>query len=84
MSSVYDFRPGDRVRVSLECPIDFEGVGPLPGDSGQVVELSDTDHMATTACVHFERVEAAWNIPHRFLERVHREEEIAPGLFKAL
>ncbi len=63
------FEPGDRVKISPACPIDWEGVGPLPGDVGYVLTAADADGMLEGLTVHFERVHAAWIVPPRYLER---------------
>jgi hypothetical protein len=34
---------GERVKLSLFCPIDSEGIGPIPGDQGYIVS-----HAAST------------------------------------
>ena len=63
------FEPGDRVRVIRSCPIDFEGIGPLPGDVGEVVippERGDDRH---DTVVNFERIATHWRIPCDYLER---------------
>ena len=59
---------GTRVRMSDRCPIDFEGVGPVPGDVGHVVALSGGTEERGTVAVSFERFGAPWIIPRRFLE----------------
>ena len=62
------FELGERVRLSRSCPIDFEGIGPLPGDLGEIVELPVKDDERHETGVRFERVSARWEIPSDYLE----------------
>ena len=60
---------GDRVVLSLRCPVDFEGVGPRPGDVGKVVSVR-----GPRAClgVRFDGTHHPWLIPREYLVRVGR------------
>lgn len=62
------FQPGDRVKISPACPIDWEGAGPLPGDEGYVLARSEGYDVLEGLSVHFERIRSAWVVPHRYLE----------------
>lgn len=68
MFSTRSFKPGDRVKIAHTCPIDPEGVGPLPGDVGQIVALPEAGDALRCLRVHFERIQASWSIPPRYLE----------------
>lgn len=63
------FEPGDRVRVVRSCPIDFEGIGPLPGDVGEVIMPPEREDDRRLTVVRFDRVSARWRIPGDYLER---------------
>jgi hypothetical protein len=66
------FKPGDRVRISSSCPIDPEGVGPVPGDVGRVVAPAVQGDALRCLRVHFDRIRAAWGIPDRYLEHAEQ------------
>lgn len=63
------FELGERVRVVPSCPIDFEGIGPLPGDVGEVVLPPERGDDRNYTVVRFERLSAHWRIPGHYLER---------------
>ncbi len=64
------FKLGDWVTVSPLCPIDFEGVGPVPVDIGRVTAVSETADALQCVGVHFERFSSPWMIPQDYLERI--------------
>jgi hypothetical protein len=66
--STPSFKPGDRVKIAQVCPIDPEGVGPIPGDVGQILTMSESGDVLRCLRVHFERIQASWSIPRRYLE----------------
>lgn len=66
--SIRSLKPGDRVKIAQACPIDPEGVGPIPGDVGQIVAIPEGGDVLRCLRVHFERIEASWSIPRRYLE----------------
>ncbi|MDX1487911.1 MAG: hypothetical protein R3268_06910 [Acidiferrobacterales bacterium] len=55
------------MRIAQACPIDPEGVGPIPGDVGQIVAMPESDDVLRCLRVHFERIQASWSIPRRYL-----------------
>ena len=61
---------GTHVRLATDCPIDFEGAGPVPGEAGHVVALSGGTMERGIVAVSFERLESPWIIPSRFLEEI--------------
>jgi hypothetical protein len=61
---------GTHVRPATDCPIDFEGTGPVPGEAGHVVALSGGTVERGVVAVSFERLESPWIIPSRFLEQI--------------
>jgi hypothetical protein len=70
MVSPRKFRPGDRVKVSRSCPIDFEGVGPVPGSVGRIVSVSESREARRSCTVRFGTHSSEWLIPNAFLEPV--------------
>ena len=66
--SACSFKPGDRVKIANACPIDCEGVGPIPGDVGQVVSMPEPNDALHCLRVYFERIQASWAIPLHYLE----------------
>ena len=61
---------GTNVRLATDCPIDFEGAGPVPGEAGRIVALSGDPVQRDAAAVSFERLVSPWIIPTRFLEQI--------------
>ena len=61
---------GTHVRLATDCPIDFEGAGPVPGEAGQIVALSGGTVERGVVAVSFERLASPWIIPIRFLRQV--------------
>ncbi len=61
---------GMHVRLAPDCPIDFKGVGPVPGEAGHVVALSGGTVERGVVAVSFERSDPPWIIPSRFLEQI--------------
>lgn len=59
-------RTGQFVELSGECPLDFEGTGPLPGATGLVTNVA-VDAMGTWATVRFKGHPGAWKIPAQHL-----------------
>ena len=64
------FKFGAQVKLSAHCPIDFESVGPLPGERGRIVAISGASADSGVAAVRFERISSPLIIPHRFLELI--------------
>ncbi len=62
------FQPGDRVKISPACPIDWEGAGPLPGDEGYVLGRDEQDGVLEGLRVRFERIRSTWVVPQRYLD----------------
>jgi len=61
---------GTHVSITANCPIDFEGAGPVPGEVGQVVALSGGTVERGVVAVSFERLGSPWIIPIRFLDLI--------------
>ncbi len=72
MSVAKIYRVGDLVKISPACPIDFEGVGPLPGDCGEIVSSPRRGDARSCFGVRVNRDPAHWLIPRQYLEPVHR------------
>jgi len=70
MSTVY--RVGDLVKISPACPIDFEGVGPLPGDCGEIVSSPRQGDARSCFAVRMGRQPSHWLIPGEYLVPVFR------------
>jgi hypothetical protein len=45
---------GKHVTLATDCPIDFEGAGPVPGEAGQIVALSGGTMERGVVAVSFE------------------------------
>lgn len=73
MMPARDFRPGERVRVSRLCPIDFGEMGPEPGDIGRVIAVSRSNDLLRLCAVRFESVCFEWLIPEVFLELMRQD-----------
>lgn len=63
MHCVHHFRTGDRVKLKDDCPIDFEAVGPTPGDIGQIVSAKGSVCLG----VRFQGGGFPWLIPGKYL-----------------
>lgn len=59
---------GERVKLSLLCPIDSEGIGPIPGDQGYIVSHPASTDARRAWIVYFYRIGSEWRIPEQFLE----------------
>ncbi|MDX1434212.1 MAG: hypothetical protein R3286_17355 [Gammaproteobacteria bacterium] len=70
MMAIRTFALGQRVRMAGHCPIDFEGIGPLPGDVGRVVAVPGRGDDGGDSCVGvaFDRAPSPWLIPSRWVE----------------
>ena len=62
--------PGSRARLSLDCPIDFEGSGPIPGEVVLVVAQREWTVRGGVSAVKHERSDAIWLVPSRYVEAV--------------
>ena len=60
---------GDRIALLSHCPIDFEGVGPLPGMEGRIVKLPSAHDVRRCVGVRFDGLACEWMIPSCFLKR---------------
>ena len=60
---------GDRIALLPHCPIDFEGVGPLPGTEGEVVGLPAVQDFRRCVAVRFDGLACEWLIPSSWLGR---------------
>ncbi len=63
------FGLGDLVEMVPRCPLESEGVGPLPGDIGEIVGAPSPGDDRQCWQVRFIRVGASWLIPQHFLRR---------------
>ena len=61
---------GDRIALLPHCPIDFEGVGPLPGMEGEIVRLPAVTDFRRCVGVRFDGLACEWTIPSSFLKEV--------------
>lgn len=61
---------GDRVQMSVSTPIDFEGVGPLPGAAGKVVAPPQRADPQQSWRVKFDGHRSDWPIPERYLRKI--------------
>jgi hypothetical protein len=59
---------GERVKLSLFCPIDSEGIGPIPGDQGYIVSHPASTDARRAWIVYFDHIGSEWQIPEQFLE----------------
>ena len=71
MATADHFSAGDTVKLSTQCPIDFEGVGPTTHELGRVVAPADTGERSGCLAVRFERSSVPWLIPHKYLQHVN-------------
>ena len=62
---------GDRIALLPHCPIDFEGVGPLPGMEGEIVGLPSVQDFRRCVAVRFDGLACEWLIPSSSLKRRH-------------
>lgn len=60
---------GDRITLLPHCPIDFEGVGPLPGMEGEIVNLPSVHDFRRCVGVRFDGLACEWMIPISCLKR---------------
>ena len=60
---------GDRIALLPHCPIDFEGVGPLPGMEGEIVKLPSVPDFRRCVGVRFDGLACEWLIPSACLKR---------------
>ncbi|MCY4467242.1 MAG: hypothetical protein OXC08_00860 [Thiotrichales bacterium] len=60
---------GDRIALLPHCPIDFEGVGPLPGMEGEIVNLPAVHDFRRCVGVRFDGLAYEWLIPSACLKR---------------
>jgi len=69
---------GDRIALLPHCPIDFEGVGPLPGMKGEIVNIPSVHDFRRCVGVRFDDVACEWLIPSAWLKK-QRSVNHAPG-----
>ena len=62
--------PGSRAKLSDDCPIDFEGAGPVPGEVCRIVSQRKRTTKDGVTAVKLERSDAIWLIPSRYVEAV--------------
>ena len=60
---------GDHIALLPHCPIDFEGVGPLPGMEGEIVKLPSVQDFRRCVGVRFDGLACEWLIPSACLKR---------------
>ena len=60
---------GDRIALLPHCPIDFEGVGPLPGMEGEIIHLPTVQDFRRCVGVRFDGLPCEWLIPSASLRR---------------
>ena len=60
---------GERIALLPHCPIDFEGVGPLPGMEGEIVSLPAVQDFRRCVAVRFDGLACEWLIPSSCLKR---------------
>ena len=60
---------GDRIALLPHCPIDFEGVGPLPGMEGEIVSVPIVHDFRRCVGVRFDGLACEWLIPSAFLKK---------------
>jgi len=68
MASTMEFGIGDRVRLAPGCPIDFEGVGPRPGERGEILARPEGHDARRHYRVAFASRQPWW-IPGGYLEK---------------
>ena len=61
---------GDRILLRSRCPIDFEGVGPLPGMEGVIVNVPITRDFRRCVGVRFDGLPCEWLIPSACLRKL--------------
>ena len=61
---------GDRIVLLPHCPIDFEGVGPLPGMEGEIVNLPAVRDFRRCVGVRFDGLPCEWLIPSACLRKL--------------
>ena len=69
---------GDRIALLPHCPIDFEGVGPLPGMEGEIVNLPSVHDFRRCVGVRFDDLACEWLIPSTCLKK-QRPATFVPG-----
>lgn len=77
MFAATEFCIGDRVRISPACPIDFEAVGPLPGDLGEIVSTPGSGDAPACFAVRLGRMPSPWLIPRQYLQPVGLRRDVA-------
>lgn len=60
---------GDRVGLLPHCPIDFEGVGPVPGMEGEIINVPARQDFRRCVGVRFDGLPCEWLIPSACLKR---------------
>ena len=60
---------GDRIALLPHCPIDFEGVGPLPGMEGEIVSVPIVHDFRRCVGVRFDGLACEWLIPSACLKK---------------
>lgn len=63
------FGVGDLVEMTPQCPLESEGVAPVPGDAGEVVAEPAPGDGRHCWEVRFLRTGTNWLIPEQFLRR---------------
>ena len=72
MSRSVVYHVGDVVKISSACPIDFEGIGPLPGDCAEIVSSPRHGDARSCFAVRMNREPSHWLIPGEYLLPVMR------------
>ena len=61
---------GDPIVLRSRCPIDFEGVGPLPGMKGVIVNVPAARDFRRCVGVRFDGLPCEWLIPSACLRKL--------------
>ena len=71
MSTSAAYGRGARIRITRGCPIDFEGIGPTPGDIGRVIGvLTREGDRCRCVAVRFDGFDSDWVVPLRYVEPI--------------